>query len=82
MLLRGSLLNACRDFPRSPNLEDYHSGSAFVSKPAVDIATAQPIMDADAPVIVFMSVRNLLSDSTKYWRSMVILSAPFLSVAR
>ncbi|GJZ09729.1 ribonuclease H-like domain-containing protein [Tanacetum coccineum] len=65
---------------------------APLSKPAVDIATAQPIMDADAPVIVFMSVRvlqvsclsarNLLSDSTKYWRSTVILSAPFLSVAR
>ncbi|GKF47971.1 hypothetical protein Tco_0141222, partial [Tanacetum coccineum] len=48
-----------------------------LSKPAVDIATAQPVMDADAPVIIFMSVRvlhvsclsarNLLFDSTKYW---------------
>ncbi|GKF60249.1 hypothetical protein Tco_0177035, partial [Tanacetum coccineum] len=28
-------------------------------KLAVDIATAQPIMDADAPVIVFMSVQVL-----------------------
>ncbi|GJS16713.1 hypothetical protein Tco_0411185 [Tanacetum coccineum] len=65
---------------------------APLSKPAVDIATAQPIADADASVIAFMSVqvlqvsclstRNLLSDSTKYWRSTVILSVPFLLAAR
>ncbi|GJW29191.1 hypothetical protein Tco_0046066 [Tanacetum coccineum] len=72
-------------------LGDFHRG-APLSKPAVDIATAQPITDADAPVIVFMSVqvlqvsrlstRNFLSDPTEYWRSTVILSAPFLLVAR
>ncbi|GJU28857.1 hypothetical protein Tco_1172446 [Tanacetum coccineum] len=33
--------------------------ASSLSKPAVDIATAQPITDADAPVIVFMSVQVL-----------------------
>ncbi|GJR29556.1 hypothetical protein Tco_1105788 [Tanacetum coccineum] len=36
-----------------------HGERAPLSKPAVDIATAQPITDADAPVIVFMSVQVL-----------------------
>ncbi|GJW46975.1 hypothetical protein Tco_0078621 [Tanacetum coccineum] len=39
-LLRTSLLfcGACADCPRSPNLEDFHSGSAIVQAIAVDIA--------------------------------------------
>ncbi|GKE58559.1 hypothetical protein Tco_1497744, partial [Tanacetum coccineum] len=63
-----------------------------LSQPAMDIATAQPITDADASIVVFMSVqvlqvsllsaRNFPSNSTEYWRSTVIPFASFLLVAR
>ncbi|GJS38223.1 reverse transcriptase domain-containing protein [Tanacetum coccineum] len=52
-LLRMSLLfcGACADCPRSPNLEDFHSGSAL----------------SYACLLAVLSAETLLSDSTKYW---------------
>ncbi|GJR65018.1 hypothetical protein Tco_0011083 [Tanacetum coccineum] len=66
---------------------------APLSKPAMDIPTAQPITDADSTAFVFheivqvlqvsrLSTRNFPSDSTEYWRSTVSLSRAIPLVAR
>ncbi|GJS58122.1 hypothetical protein Tco_0652906 [Tanacetum coccineum] len=91
MLLRGSLLKVCAVSYNCP-VSASSLSERPLSKPAVGPCDCPAYRGRDAPVIVFMSVqvlqvsclstRNLLSDSTKYWRSTVILSAPFLSVAR
>ncbi|GKF40102.1 hypothetical protein Tco_0120163 [Tanacetum coccineum] len=87
-----TLLRRLRRLSSESELGGLSFGECLCPSLLMDIATAQPITDADAPVIVFISIQvlqvsrlstqNFLSDSTEYWRSTVILSAPFLLVAR